>query len=66
MGKMKFYTSGNVLDEFNKKSKSRKIEILFDALHLMQQYNGRSETYCIAMAMGYLNYEGKPNTYIKV
>jgi len=36
---------------FNKKRD--KVAILWDALDYMQQYNGRSKTDCIAIAMGY-------------
>lgn len=40
-------------DELEKFNKGTIISIMYDALDLMQQYNGRSAFYCIATAMGY-------------
>ncbi len=44
-------TSGDIMDLFQK-SKG-KLNILWESLSCMQQYNGRSKITCIAMAMGY-------------
>ena len=46
----------SIEEEFNKKR--NKVEILFEALDIMQQYNGRSVWYCIALAMGYETDDG--------
>ena len=43
----------DIQTEFSKKIKSEKIEILFEAIDNMQEYNGRSKLTCIAIAMGY-------------
>lgn len=61
----KNYTSDQILKEFNKLTKDKTIDVLFDALDCMQQYNGRSKMLCVAMAMGYENYEGESDTYTK-
>ena len=63
--KEKYYTSEHINKEFNKLTKDKKIDILFSALSYMQMYNGRSEITCIALAMGYENYEGGTDTYTK-
>jgi len=42
--------------------KRNKVEILFAALEYMQQYNGRSIWYCIALAMGYETTDGETFT----
>jgi hypothetical protein len=36
-----------------------------EEIEYMQGYNGRSRFLCIAMAMGYDNYEGDNKSYIK-
>lgn len=36
-----------------RKTKEELIDIMYDALDLMQQYNGRSRFHCIAVACGY-------------
>jgi hypothetical protein len=41
-----------LLDTFEKMSNKKKVDVLIDALDLMQQYNGRSKQDCIVMAMG--------------
>jgi len=63
--KIKNYTSEQINKEFSKLTKDKKIEVLYEALDYMQQYNGRSRFLCIAMAMGYDNWEGENNTYTK-
>lgn len=62
---MEYFTSAHITKEFNKLTKDKKIEVLIEALDYMQQYNGRSKTLCIAMAMGYDNYEGDSKSYFK-
>lgn len=61
----KYYTSEHISNEFEKLTSDKKIRVLYDAIDYMQSYNGRSRFLCIAMAMGYDNYEGKNNTYTK-
>ncbi len=46
---MKPLTDSEVWDRFEKKR--NKVDILFEALDFMQQYNGRSKVQCIALAM---------------
>lgn len=62
----KYYNEDDIRMEFNKRAKYEKIAILFNALDLMEQFNGRTKIYCIAVAMGYENIEGLYNTYIKI
>ena len=66
MTNLKFYTSTEVLKVFSKLNRVKKIETLLEALDYMSQYNGRSKTTCIALAMGYENSEGSDDTYQKV
>lgn len=63
--KEKYYTSEHISNEFEKLTKDKKISVLYDAIDYMQSYNGRSRFLCIAMAMGYDNYEGRSDTYTK-
>ena len=44
-------TKEEIQNEFN--NSSDKVGILYNALDIMQQYNGRSKLDCIAIAMGY-------------
>jgi hypothetical protein len=60
-----YYTESQIIDEFNELNCEGKINILYDAIDYMQSYNGRSKINCIAMAMGYDNYEGGKDTYYK-
>lgn len=46
-------TKQAIIDKFEKLSKPKKVEVLFDAIEYMQQYNGRSVRTCICLAMGY-------------
>jgi hypothetical protein len=39
--------------KFNRLTKDRKMEVLWEALDSMQSYNGRSKWLCVAMSMGY-------------
>lgn len=61
----KYYTTVDISEEFHTKTDKKKVEILYDALSFMQEYNGRTKFHCIAMALGYNNYEGETNTYTK-
>lgn len=61
----KFLTSEQIQEKFRKLTGPKKIEILYDALDYMQQYNGRSKFLCIAMAMGFNNDEGDDVSYYK-
>ncbi len=49
---------------FMKKSDSEKVNILYNALDYMSQYNDRSKSECISLAMGYTNREGDMNTWV--
>ena len=61
----RYYTSEEVQKEYNDLEIVDKNKKLFEAIDYMQQHNGRSRFHCIAMAMGYENYEGEKNTYFK-
>ena len=61
--KTKYYTATQILIKFESMSKDSKINVLYEAIDIMQQYNNRSRFFCIAMAMGYKNVEGKSDTY---
>ena len=61
----KYYTAEHISKQFEKLTRLQKIDILWDALDYMEQYNGRSKFLCVAMAMGYANTEGESNTYTK-
>lgn len=63
--KEKYYTSKNIQDEFINLTKDEKIIVLYKALDFMQMHNNRSRFLCIAMAMGYENWEGESDTYTK-
>lgn len=61
----KYISSDEIAKEYSKLSASKQVPILYEAIDIMQQYNGRSRFDCIAKAMGYSNYEGLQNTYFK-
>jgi|GEM_PF-5285525 len=61
--KTKYYTAEQIRTKFEKMPKDLKIKVLYEAIDIMQQYNGRSRFLCIAMAMGYENFEGESDTY---
>jgi len=63
--KTKYYTDVYIFKKYAKLSCKEKCDILFDAIDIMNQYNGRSRFLCIAMAMGFENTEGQNNTYTK-
>jgi hypothetical protein len=50
---MKNFTEQQLKDKFEKLSKPVKIQILWDALDIMQQFNGRTKLVCVFFAMGY-------------
>jgi len=56
--KTKYYTSEEISKKYAALSLKEKNEVLYEAIDHMQSYNGRSRFLCIAMAMGYDNYEG--------
>lgn len=62
---IKYYTDKDVSKVFSKLTKDEKINILYEAIDITQQYNGRSRFLCIAMALGYENFEGESTTYTK-
>jgi len=45
-------TKQEALELYEKMSYKKKVEVLWDALDLMQQYNGRTRYECIALALG--------------
>jgi predicted metallopeptidase len=61
--KPKYYTAEQISSKFEQMTKDEKIKVLYEAIDIMQEYNGRSRFLCIAMAMGYDNFEGKSDTY---
>ena len=60
-----YYSTDQIHKEFINLPDHRKIEVLYEALGFMQQYNGRSRWTCITLAMGYENPEGESGTYVK-
>lgn len=55
-------TTDQVICKFDKLSNAKKVEVLFDAIDYMQQYNGRTISTCICLAMGYEgNYDKNDN-----
>ena len=63
--KTKYYTSEEISKKYAALGLKKKNEVLYEAIDYMQSYNGRSRFLCIAMAMGYDNYEGENNSYFK-
>jgi glutaredoxin-related protein len=63
--KTKYYTSEEISQKYAALSLKEKNEVLYEAIDYMQSYNGRSRFLCIAMAMGYDNYEGDNKSYFK-
>lgn len=45
--------------EYLNLTEREKINILWSAIENMQQYNGRSRWYCVALAMGYESDDGE-------
>lgn len=63
MSTTKMLSKTDAILKFDKLSYKLKVEILVVALDFMQQYNGRSKTTCIALAMGdYLSATIDPKT----
>jgi hypothetical protein len=63
--KVKYYTSKEICREYENLTYKEKNEILYEAIDIMNQYNGRTRFLCIAMAMGYRNDEGLDSYYYK-
>jgi hypothetical protein len=63
--KAKYYTSEDISKKYAGLSLKEKNEVLYEAIGYMQSYNGRSRFLCIALAMGYDNYEGDNKSYFK-
>jgi hypothetical protein len=63
--KTKYYTSEEISKKYAALSLKEKNEVLYEAIDNMQSYNGRSRFLCIAMAMGFDNYEGDDKSYFK-
>lgn len=61
----KYYTSEEISRKYEALSLKKKAEVLYEALDYMQSYNGRTRFQCIALAMGYDNYEGDNQSYFK-
>lgn len=66
VSKTKYLTSSEINEKFNSLTKDKRIEVLLEALDYMKSYNGRSKILCIALAMGYDNYEGDNKSFFKV
>jgi len=60
-----YFTSTTIQEEYDALSQDNKIIVLKNAIGHMQVHNGRSQFLCIAMGMGYENYEGEMSTYTK-
>jgi len=61
----KKYTQAFIAKQFSELTQAKKIEILYEALDYMEQCNARTKMFCIAMALGYENYEGGIDTYTR-
>jgi hypothetical protein len=57
--------TNEIMAIFRMKSNEDKIQILFGALDYMESYNGRTQSYCICLAMGYKNDTGEFNDWYK-
>jgi hypothetical protein len=61
----RYYTSAEVSALYSKLTTKKKNEVLYDAIDYMGQFNGRSRFDCIALAMGFRDYEGDGKSYFK-
>jgi hypothetical protein len=61
----KYYTYEEISKKFFNLTKNKQIDILYEALDYMQQYNGRTRFECISLAMGYENDGGENTKYYK-
>lgn len=61
----KYFTTEQISNKYDKLTNKQKIEVLYSAIDYMQQYNGRTNFLCIALAMGYDNFHGDDNTWFK-
>ena len=50
---MKYYNSETLKSKFYKLSRVKQIDILWAALDMMNQYNGRGRWECVFLALGY-------------
>jgi hypothetical protein len=64
--KTKYFTSEEINKKFHSLTKDKRIGVLLEAIDYMQSYNGRSKILCIALAMGYDNYQGDNKSFFKV
>jgi hypothetical protein len=62
---MKYYTAGEVWEEFSKMSKPSQFAILYNALDHMSNDSSRTKLTCVALAMGYDNDTGEPDEFYK-
>lgn len=53
----------DIYKKFDKLSNESKRDVMFTALDIMQQYNGRSKMFCFYSAMGYKCVEQEDGTY---
>jgi hypothetical protein len=62
----KYFTTEQISNKYDKLTNIQKIEVLYNAIGYMEQYNGRTKFLCIALAMGYDNFDGDNNTWFKI
>ena len=62
---MEYFNQNQINQEFMELTPNARVEVLMDALNYMKQHNNRSRILCIALAMGYQNYEGREDSYYK-
>lgn len=53
----KIYTSDDINKQYQKLTYKQKNIVLYNAIDYMQQYNGRTRFLCIALAMGFEQYD---------
>ena len=61
----KHYTIEEITKEYHGLTYKERSFILYDALVLMEGFNGTSRFKCISIAMGYDNLEGEFGTFFK-
>ena len=61
----RYYSEPEIQSEYNALPDKEQKEVLWEAMDYMQQHNGRSRFTCLALAMGYENYEGEYDTFFK-
>lgn len=61
----KVFTRNEMINKFETLTSEKKVYIMWGALDLMNQYNGRNNYECIFMAMGYQeDSEGRWHFYV--